>query len=47
MRPLICDSRYRNVYLTEQERQEAVHLSKSLLLAQALYQDGERQSKRY
>lgn len=35
----------RNVYLTEQERQEAVHLSKSLLLAQALYQDGERQSK--
>lgn len=35
----------RNIYLTEQERQEAVHLSKSLLLAQALYQDGERQSK--
>lgn len=35
----------RNVYLTEKERQEAVHLSKSLLLAQALYQDGERQSK--
>ncbi len=33
----------RNVYLTEQERQET--FKKSLLLAQALYQDGERQSK--
>ncbi len=36
----------RNVYLTEQEEQaRRRHLSKSLLLAQALYQDGERQSK--
>ncbi|UDI77135.1 pantoate--beta-alanine ligase [Staphylococcus taiwanensis] len=34
----------RNVYLTEQERQEAVHLSKSLALASSLYEDGERRS---
>ena len=35
----------RNVYLTEEERQEAVHLSKSLKLARDLYNNGERQSK--
>lgn len=34
----------RNVYLTEHERQEAVHLSKSLALAKKMYDDGERQS---
>ena len=34
----------RNVYLTEHERQEAVHLSKSLALAKEMYDDGERQS---
>ena len=33
----------RNVYLTEHERQEAVHLSKSLALAKEMYDDGERQ----
>ncbi|UGB06474.1 pantoate--beta-alanine ligase [Staphylococcus sp. HL28] len=32
----------RNVYLTEEERQEAVHLSKSLKLARDLYNNGER-----
>ncbi|MBO1198209.1 pantoate--beta-alanine ligase [Staphylococcus simiae] len=34
----------RNVYLTDNERIEAVHLYKSLQLAQALYHNGERQS---
>ncbi|MCI2748832.1 pantoate--beta-alanine ligase [Staphylococcus warneri] len=34
----------RNVYLTEEERQEAVHLSKSLKLARDLYNNGERNS---
>lgn len=34
----------RNVYLTDHERQEAVHLSKSLALAKEMYDDGERQS---
>ena len=34
----------RNVYLTEEERQEAVHLSKSLKLASDLYNNGERNS---
>ncbi|MCY6991419.1 pantoate--beta-alanine ligase [Staphylococcus argensis] len=34
----------RNVYLTEQERQEAVHLSKSLTLAKEMYDKGERHS---
>lgn len=34
----------RNVYLTEDERQQAPHLYKSLQLANALYKDGERQS---
>ncbi|WP_086428752.1 pantoate--beta-alanine ligase [Staphylococcus cornubiensis] len=34
----------RNVYLTPEERQEAVHLRKSLELAQSLYDAGERQS---
>lgn len=33
-----------NVYLTEEERQEAVHLSKSLKLARDLYNNGERNS---
>ena len=32
----------RNVYLTVEERQEAVHLSKSLKLARELYNNGER-----
>lgn len=32
----------RNVYLTDDERQEAVHLSKSLEIAQTLYKQGER-----
>lgn len=34
----------RNVYLTAEERQEAVHLSKSLNIAKSLYADGERRS---
>ncbi|PTF68353.1 pantoate--beta-alanine ligase [Staphylococcus chromogenes] len=34
----------RNVYLTEDERQQAPHLYKSLQLANALYKDGEHQS---
>lgn len=34
----------RNVYLTEKERQEAVHLYQSLLLAQKHYDEGERES---
>ncbi|HBJ9661730.1 TPA: pantoate--beta-alanine ligase [Staphylococcus pseudintermedius] len=34
----------RNVYLTVEERQEAVHLRKSLALAQSLYDAGERES---
>lgn len=34
----------RNVYLTAKERQEAVHLSKSLNIAKSLYADGERRS---
>lgn len=34
----------RNVYLTEDERQQAPHLYKSLQLANVLYKDGERQS---
>lgn len=34
----------RNIYLTEQERKEAVHLSKSLALAKKKYDEGERNS---
>jgi len=34
----------RNIYLTEQERKEAVHLSKSLTLAKKKYDEGERNS---
>ncbi|HAR6074756.1 TPA: pantoate--beta-alanine ligase [Staphylococcus pseudintermedius] len=34
----------RNVYLTVEERQEAVHLRQSLALAQSLYDAGERES---
>lgn len=34
----------RNVYLTDDERQEAVHLSKILEIAQTLYKQGERRS---
>ncbi len=34
----------RNVYLTEDERQQASHLYKSLQLANTLYKDGEHQS---
>ena len=34
----------RNIYLTEQERKEAVHLSKSLTLANKKYDEGERNS---
>lgn len=34
----------RNIYLTEQERIEAVHLSKSLALAKKKYDEGERNS---
>lgn len=34
----------RNVYLTDDERQEAVHLSKSLEIAQTLYKQRERRS---
>ncbi|MEB7781638.1 pantoate--beta-alanine ligase [Mammaliicoccus sciuri] len=32
----------RNIYLTEEERKEAVHLSKSLALAKKKYDEGER-----
>ncbi|MEB7657744.1 pantoate--beta-alanine ligase [Mammaliicoccus vitulinus] len=35
----------RNIYLTDEERKEAVHLSKSLELAQQLYDQGERNSE--
>ncbi|MBM6629588.1 pantoate--beta-alanine ligase [Mammaliicoccus vitulinus] len=35
----------RNIYLTDEERKEAVHLSKSLELAQQLYNQGERNSE--
>lgn len=35
----------RNIYLTDEERKEAVHLSKSLELAQRLYDQGERNSE--
>ena len=34
----------RNIYLTEQERKEAVHLSESLALAKKKYDEGERNS---
>lgn len=34
----------RNIYLTEAERREAVHLSKSLALAKEKYDEGERNS---
>lgn len=34
----------RNTYLTEEERKEAVHLSKSLALAKKKYDEGERNS---
>ncbi|WP_239747815.1 pantoate--beta-alanine ligase [Mammaliicoccus sp. P-M56] len=34
----------RNIYLTEAERKEAVHLSKSLALAKEKYDEGERNS---
>ncbi|MEB6197745.1 pantoate--beta-alanine ligase [Mammaliicoccus sciuri] len=34
----------RNIYLTEEERKEAVHLSKSLALAKKKYDEGERNS---
>lgn len=34
----------RNIYLTEAERKEAVHLSKSLALAKKKYDEGERNS---
>ena len=34
----------RNVYLTDEERKEAVHLSKSLTLAKDMYEEGERRS---
>lgn len=34
----------RNVYLTQEERQEAIHLNKSLQIARDLYHKGERQS---
>ncbi|MCJ0921928.1 pantoate--beta-alanine ligase [Mammaliicoccus sciuri] len=34
----------RNIYLTEEERKEAVHLSKSLALAKKKYEEGERNS---
>lgn len=34
----------RNIYLTEEEREEAVHLSKSLALAKKKYDEGERNS---
>ncbi|WP_323703242.1 pantoate--beta-alanine ligase [Mammaliicoccus sp. Dog046] len=35
----------RNIYLTDEERAEAVHLSKSLAIAQEMYEQGERESK--
>ena len=34
----------RNVYLTQKERKEAIHLNKSLQIARDLYEKGERQS---
>ncbi|MCD8873404.1 pantoate--beta-alanine ligase [Mammaliicoccus sciuri] len=34
----------RNIYLTDEERKEAVHLSKSLALAKKKYDEGERNS---
>ncbi|MDQ7131003.1 pantoate--beta-alanine ligase [Mammaliicoccus sciuri] len=34
----------RNIYLTEEERKEALHLSKSLALAKKKYDEGERNS---
>ncbi|UXV32694.1 pantoate--beta-alanine ligase [Mammaliicoccus sciuri] len=34
----------RNIYLTEEERKEAIHLSKSLALAKQKYDEGERNS---
>ena len=34
----------RNVYLTDEERKEAVYLSKSLTLAKDMYEEGERRS---
>ncbi|MCD8761252.1 pantoate--beta-alanine ligase [Mammaliicoccus sciuri] len=34
----------RNIYLTEEERKEAIHLSKSLALAKKKYDEGERNS---
>ena len=34
----------RNIYLTDEERKEAVHLSKSLTLAKKKYDEGERNS---
>ncbi|WP_257173062.1 pantoate--beta-alanine ligase [Staphylococcus capitis] len=34
----------RNVYLTQEERKEAIHLNKSLQIARDLYEKGERQS---
>lgn len=36
----------RNIYLTKNERIEAVHLYKSLCLAQSLYKNGERNSEK-
>lgn len=36
----------RNIYLTEQERTEAAYLYQSLCLAQSLYEQGERESKK-
>ncbi len=36
----------RNIYLTEQERIEAPHLFQSLRLAQSMYEQGERESKK-
>lgn len=36
----------RNIYLTEQERSEAAHLFQSLCLAQTMYEQGERESKK-
>ena len=32
------------MYLTDEERKEAVHLSKSLTLAKDMYEEGERRS---
>uniref|UniRef100_UPI001642A1FF pantoate--beta-alanine ligase n=1 Tax=Bacillus thuringiensis TaxID=1428 RepID=UPI001642A1FF len=34
----------RNVYLTQEERKESIHLNKSLQIARDLYEKGERQS---